>query len=107
MYDAIIGKYSYELLSALFLSNKVKPTFVQYVSQPNVFLSLVQCSLGVALLAESAKLNCSNNVIFKEIRFPDWVRAEVYLATKKHLKNTLVPEVYDCIMEALYSNSQI
>ena len=107
MYDAIVGRYSYELLSSLFLNNKVKPNFVQYVSQPNVFLSLVQSSVGVALLAESAKSNCPDNVIFKEIKFPDWVRADVYLATKKQPQNKLVPEVYNCIMEALYSNSQI
>ena len=43
---------------------------------------------------------------FKEIKFPDWVRADVYLATKKQPQNKLVPEVYNCIMEALYSNSQ-
>jgi DNA-binding transcriptional LysR family regulator len=106
MYDAVIGRYSFELLSSLFLSSGVKPNFVQYVSQPSVFLGLVQISLGVALLASSAKVKATNNVVFKEIKLPDWVRADVYLAIKKDSKNKLVPEVYNYIMEALYSRTE-
>ena len=106
MYDAVIGRYSFELLSSLFLSSGVKPNFVQYVSQPSVFLGLVQISLGVALLASSAKKNAPDNVVFKEIKLPEWVRADVYLAIKKNAKNKLVPEVYNSIMEALYSRPE-
>ena len=107
MYDAIVGRYSFELLSSLFLNSGVKPNFVQYVSQPNVFLGLVKASLGVALLARSSKQNSPENVIFKEIKLPDWVRADVYLATKKEPKNKLIPEVYNCIMAALYESQKI
>ena len=107
MYDAIVGRYSFELLSSLFLNSGVKPNFVQYVSQPSVFLGLVKASLGVALLAKSSKQNSPENVVFKEIKLPDWVRADVYLATKKEPKNKLIPEVYDCIMEALYEAQKI
>ena len=103
MYDAIIGKYSFELLSSLFLNSGVKPNFVQYVSQPNVFLGLVKASTGVALLANSAKENCPKNVIFKKIKLPEWVRADVYLATKKVPKKEVITEVYDCILEILYA----
>ena len=53
MYDAIIGKYSFELLSSLFLNSGVKPNYVQYVSQPTVFLGLVKASVGVALLRQA------------------------------------------------------
>jgi len=107
MYDAVVGKYSFELLSSLFLNTGVKPNFVQYVSQPNVFLGLVKASIGVALLASSAKKNNDEDIIFKEIELPEWVRADVYLATKKHSTNKLVPEVYNYIMEALYSRNHI
>ena len=107
MYDAIVGRYSFELLSSLFLNSGVKPNFVQYVSQPNVFLGLVKASLGVALLASSSKQNSPENVIFKEIKLPDWVRADVYLATKKETKNKFIPEVYNCIMAALYESQKI
>ena len=107
MYDAIVGRYSFELLSSLFLNSGVKPNFVQYVSQPSVFLGLVKASLGVALLARSSKQNSPENVVFKEIKLPDWVRADVYLATKKEPKNKLIPEVYNCIMEALYEAQKI
>ena len=107
MYDAIIGRYSFELLSSLFLNSGIKPNFVQYVSQPSVFLGLVKASLGVALLAGSAKQISPENVIFKEIKLPEWVRADVYLATKKEPKNDLIPEVYNCIMEALYDAQKI
>ena len=107
MYDAIVGRYSFELLSSLFLNTGVKPNFVQYVSQPSVFLGLVKASLGVALLASSSRPNSPENVIFKEIKLPEWVRADVYLATKKEPKNNLIPEVYNCIMEALYSAQKI
>jgi hypothetical protein len=55
MYDAVVGKYSFELLSSLFINSGVKPNFVQFVSQPNVFLGLIKGSVGVALLASSAK----------------------------------------------------
>ena len=103
MYDAVIGKYSFELLSSLFLNSGVKPNFVQYVSQPNVFLGLVKASTGVALLANSAKENCPRNVIFKKIKLPEWVRADVYLATKKVPKKEVITEVYDCILEILYT----
>ncbi len=103
MYDAIIGKYSFELFSSLFLNSGVKPNFVQYVSQPNVFLALVKASTGVALLANSAKKNCPQNVIFKKINLPEWVRADVYLATKKLPKKGVITEVYDCILEILYA----
>ena len=107
MYDAIVGRYSFELLSSLFLNTGVKPNFVQYVSQPSVFLGLVKASLGVALLASSSRPNSPENVIFKEIKLPEWVRADVYLATKKEPKNNLIPEVYNCIMEALYNAQKI
>ena len=103
MYDAIIGKYSFELLSSLFLNSGVKPNYVQYVSQPSVFLGLVKASVGVALLASSSRENLPENVLFKKILLPEWVRADVYLATKKEPKNKLIPEVYNSIMEALYS----
>ncbi|MDC0227465.1 LysR substrate-binding domain-containing protein [Alphaproteobacteria bacterium] len=103
MYDAIIGKYSFELLSSLFLNSGVKPNFVQYVSQPNVFLGLVKASTGVALLANSAKENCPKNVIFKKIKLPEWVRADVYLVMKKVPKKEIIIEVYDCILEILYT----
>ena len=107
MYDAVVGRYSFELLSSLFLNSGVKPNFVQYVSQPSVFLGLVKASLGVALLASSSRQNSPENVIFKEIKLPEWVRADVYLATKKEPKNKLIPEVYNCIMEALYKDQKI
>lgn len=107
MYDAVVGRYSFELLSSLFLNTGVKPNFVQYVSQPNVFLGLVKASVGVALLASSAKNKDDENVIFKEIELPEWVRADVYLATKKNSTNKLVPEVYNYIMEILYSRNNI
>ena len=107
MYDAIIGRYSFELLSSLFLNSGIKPNFVQYVSQPSVFLGLVKASLGVALLAGSAKQISPENVVFKEIKLPEWVRADVYLATKKEPQNDLIPEVYNCIMEALYDAQKI
>ena len=107
MYDAIVGRYSFELLSSLFLNSGVKPNFVQYVSQPSVFIGLVKASLGVALLARSSKQNSPENVVFKEIKLPDWVRADVYLATKKEPKNKLIPEVYNSIMEALYEAQKI
>ena len=107
MYDAIIGKYSFELLSSLFLNSGVKPNYVQYVSQPNVFLGLVKASVGVALLASSSRENLPENVLFKKILLPEWVRADVYLATKKEPKNKLIPEVYNFIMEALYSAEKI
>tara|TARA_B110000037_G_scaffold1036_1_gene1132 strand:- start:1696 stop:2598 length:903 start_codon:yes stop_codon:yes gene_type:complete len=103
MYDAVIGRYSFELLSSLFLNAGIKPNFVQYVSQPLVFLGLVKASLGVALLASSAKENVTENVIFKEINLPNWVRADVYLATRKKSKNSLVPKIYSSIIEALYN----
>ena len=107
MYDAVVGRYSFELLSSLFLNTGVKPNFVQHVSQPNVFLGLVKASIGVALLASSAKKNDDEDVICKEIELPEWVRADVYLATKKNSTNNLVPEVYNYIMEALYSRNHI
>tara|TARA_B100000768_G_scaffold67730_1_gene65095 strand:+ start:4213 stop:5115 length:903 start_codon:yes stop_codon:yes gene_type:complete len=103
MYDAVIGRYSFELLSSLFLNAGIKPNFVQYVSQPLVFLGLVKASLGVALLASSAVENIPENVVFKEINLPNWVRADVYLATRKYSKNNLVPKVYSSIIEALYN----
>jgi|TARA_B110000503_G_scaffold21899_1_gene33542 DNA-binding transcriptional LysR family regulator len=103
MYDAVIGRYSFELLSSLFLNAGVKPNFVQYVSQPLVFLGLIQASLGVALLASTSKKNAPENVIFKEIQLPGWVRSDVYLAIKKQPKNSLTHEVYNNIMEALYN----
>ena len=103
MYDAVVGKYSFELLSSLFLNSGVKPNFVQFVSQPNVFLGLVKGSVGVALLASSARKNCPENVIFKKIELPEWVRADVYLATnKREAKNKLIIEVYECILEILH-----
>ena len=107
MYDAIIGKYSFELLSSLFLNSGVKPNYVQYVSQPIVFLGLVKASVGVAILASSSRENLRKNVFFKKILLPEWVRADVYLATKKEPKNKLIPEVYNFIMEALYSAEKI
>ena len=107
MYDAIIGKYSFELLSSLFINSGVKPNFVQYVSQPSVFLGLVRASVGVALLASSSKENLPENVLFKKILLPEWVRADVFLATKKEPKNKLIPEVYNSIMEALYNAEKI
>ena len=107
MYDTIVGKYSFELLSSLFLNSGVKPNYVQYVSQPSVFLGLVKASVGVALLASSSKENLPDNVLFKKILLPEWVRADVFLATKKEPKNKLIPEVYNSIMEALYSAEKI
>ena len=107
MYDAIIGKYSFELLSSLFVNSGVKPNFVQSVSQPSVFLGLVRASVGVALLASSSKENLPENVLFKKILLPEWVRADVFLATKKEPKNKLIPEVYNSIMEALYNAEKI
>ena len=107
MYDAIVGKYSFELLSSLFLNSGVKPNYVQYVSQPSVFLGLVKASVGVALLASSSRGNLPENVLFKKILLPEWVRADVFLATKKEPKNNLIPEVYNSIMEALYSAEKI
>ena len=107
MYDAIIGKYSFELISSLFLNSGVKPNYVQYVSQPSVFLGLVKASVGVALLASSSRENLPHNVLFKNILLPEWVRADVFLATKKEPKNKLIPEVYNSIMEALYSAEKI
>ena len=107
MYDAIIGKYSFELLSSLFVNSGVKPNFVQYVSQPSVFLGLVRASVGVALLASSSKENLPENVLFKKILLPEWIRADVFLATKKEPKNKLIPEVYNSIMEALYNAEKI
>ena len=107
MYDAIIGKYSFELLSSLFVNSGVKPNFVQFVSQPSVFLGLVRASVGVALLASSSKENLPENVLFKKILLPEWVRADVFLATKKEPKNKLIPEVYNSIMEALYNAEKI
>ena len=86
MYDAIVGKYSFELLSSLFLNSGVKPNYVQYVSQPSVFLGLVKASVGVALLASSSRENLPDNVLFKNILLPEWVRADVFLATKKNQK---------------------
>tara|TARA_Y100000991_G_scaffold135495_1_gene102103 strand:+ start:440 stop:1351 length:912 start_codon:yes stop_codon:yes gene_type:complete len=107
MYDTIVGKYSFELLSSLFLNSGVKPNYVQYVSQPSVFLGLVKASVGVALLASSSKKNLPDNVLFKKILLPEWVRADVFLATKKEPKNKLIPEVYNSIMEALYFAEKI
>ena len=107
MYDTIVGKYSFELLSSLFLNSGVKPNYVQYVSQPSVFLGLVKASVGVALLASSSKENLPDNVLFKKILLPEWVRADVFLATKKEPKNKLIPEVYNSIMEALYFAEKI
>ena len=107
MYDAIVGKYSFELLSSLFLNSGVKPNYVQYVSQPSVFLGLVKASVGVALLASSSRQNLPENVLFKKILLPEWVRADVFLATKKEPKNKLIPEVYNSIMEALYNAEKI
>ena len=47
--------------------------------------------------------NAPDDVIFKEINLPSWVRADVYLATRKEPSNHLIPEVYKTIMEALYN----
>jgi DNA-binding transcriptional LysR family regulator len=103
MYDAVIGRYSFELLSSLFLNAGVKPNFVQYVSQPLVFLALVKASMGVALLTSTSKQHAPKNVTFKEIQLPGWVRSDVYLATKKLPKNNMTIQVYNNIMEALYN----
>ena len=107
MYDAIVGRYSFELLSSLFLNAGVKPNFVQYVSQPLVFLGLVKASLGVALLASSAMKNAPDDVVFREINLPSWVRADVYLATRKEPNNHLIPDVYKTIIEALYNRVEV
>ena len=105
MYDAIIGRYSFELLSSLFINTGVKPNFVQYVSQPPVFLGLIKASVGVALLPESSKLLATDDIIFKDISLPSWVRSDVYLATSKNPKNHLIPEIYNTIFEAVHNKN--
>ena len=107
MYDATIGRYSFELLSSLFINTGIKPNFVQYVSQPAVFLGLIKASVGVALLPESSKALNTEDVVFKNIDLPSWVREDVYLARNKQLKNDLIPEVYDMIFEALHNKNII
>ena len=107
MYDAIVGRYSFELLSSLFINTGVKPNFVQYVSQPPVFLGLIKASVGVALLPESSKALATDDIIFKDLDLPSWVRGDVYLARNKNSKNHLIPEVYNMIFEALNNKNMI
>ena len=72
-----------------------------------MFLGLVKASLGVALLASSAIKNAPDDVVFREINLPSWVRADVYLATRKEPNNHLIPDVYKTIIEALYNRVEV
>jgi len=106
MYGADVGLYSFEVLSGVFTSAGIRPNYVQFVSQPNSFLGMVNAGIGVALLPASASGMRLDNVIFREIDLLQNVNSDIYLAFGEERATPLRDKVATLIIESLAELNQ-
>lgn len=67
MYSPVESRYFYELLLGLTARARVRPRYVQYVSQVHTMLALVQAGVGLAVVPESATALHPDGVAFVEL----------------------------------------
>jgi DNA-binding transcriptional LysR family regulator len=67
MYSPVDARYFHELLISAFTLAGVAPRYVQYVTQVNTMLVLVQSGLGMALVPESAASMHPKGIVFKPV----------------------------------------
>ena len=64
MYSPVESRYFYELVLGMTVRARVRPRYVQYVSQVHTMLALVQARVGLALVPESAAALHPDGVAF-------------------------------------------
>lgn len=79
MYAPSDGWYGYENLNGLFITQKVRPNFVQYFGQTLTMLSMVDANVGIALVPAAARFLGFPNVLLKPIEFPFPILSEQHL----------------------------
>ena len=67
MYSPVESRYFYELLTGMTARARVRPRYVQYVSQVHTMLALVQAGVGLAVVPESATALHPDGVAFTEL----------------------------------------
>jgi DNA-binding transcriptional LysR family regulator len=67
MYSPVESRYFYELLLGMTARARVRPRYVQYVSQVHTMLALVQARVGLAIVPESAMALHPDGVAFIEL----------------------------------------
>jgi DNA-binding transcriptional LysR family regulator len=93
MYPPVEGRDFYTIITAMFQSENIHPTYVQYLTQMHSILSLVSFGLGVALVPESCNTVKFDNVVFREVTFTNPLYAELYLAWREDNENTRLIEM--------------
>jgi DNA-binding transcriptional LysR family regulator len=64
MYSPVESRYFYELILGMTARARVRPRYVQYVSQVHTMLALVQAGIGLAIVPESAAALHPDGVAF-------------------------------------------
>ncbi len=64
MYSPVESRYFYELLTGMTARARVRPRYVQYVSQVHTMLALVQAGVGLAVVPGSATALHPDGVAF-------------------------------------------
>jgi DNA-binding transcriptional LysR family regulator len=64
MYSPVEARYFYELVLGMTVRARIRPRYVQYVSQVHTMLALVQAGIGLALVPESAAALHPDGVAF-------------------------------------------
>lgn len=85
MYAPSNGWYSYEMLNSMFLTEGIRPNFVQFLGQSITLLSLVNASEGIALVPESSRHILFPNVVLRPIELPSHAISEYYLGWSRAL----------------------
>ncbi|SMO93459.1 LysR family transcriptional regulator [Paracoccus laeviglucosivorans] len=85
MYAPSNGWYSYEMLNSMFLTEGVRPNFVQFLGQSITLLSLVNASEGIALVPDSSRHILFPNVVLRPIELPSHAISEYYLGWSRAL----------------------
>lgn len=87
MYSPTENRFLYDLVSGLFRTANIAPTYAQHVNQVHTVLGLVSTGLGVAIVPESARYLGMRGVVMRELSPALHASAELHLVWRRATDN--------------------
>jgi DNA-binding transcriptional LysR family regulator len=87
MYSPTEGRYFHDLITSVFKTAEILPSYVQYIHQIHTMLALVSAGVGIALVPESAQTLRFEGVVFRAVRLNLKTFAELHLVWRRNNEN--------------------
>jgi DNA-binding transcriptional LysR family regulator len=98
MYSPGDGRYMYDMLDQMFKRHAIQPQVIQHLSHTLAILSLVSAGLGIALVPESARNACFDNVVLRQIHLGPKLLVELHAVWRHDNLNAAMGPLRDLII---------